>query len=71
MGTGKRIIIIVLRECCRGPSWSRGVTGLAISTYSNRCMWRIGGVIVIRLMASDTGVRNIRVIPVMTLVAGY
>ncbi len=62
----KWIIIIMLSESSRSPAGIGGVTCLTIGSYADRRMRGIVGAIIISLVTSYTGIRNICIVPIMT-----
>ena len=69
MSAGQRVIGIMNSKCGRGPSWICSVARGAISRYPKGTVWWIGSAIVISLVAPHTGIWDISIIAVMTLVA--
>lgn len=59
-----REILTIMVPVCRRPG-SLGVAILAGGWKLGRSMGRIGGLVVLRLVASDTGIRGSVVIPVV------
>ena len=52
-------------ECSRSPARISRVTALAIRANPDRSVWRVGCVVVIGKVATHTGIRGIRIIPVV------
>lgn len=67
----QHVIVVVNRECCRFPPRCGSMAVVTVRRDPKTDMVRVGGLVVVCLVASHAGIRGIHVIAVMTCNTSY